>query len=175
MYYFFSYTRGDKGPNPFAKKVQENATNSNNPFLRNSGASKSMTRSESFFDKVNAIEEESEANKSQRIFSAKVMRLQRILLIGGKKLKNGAGVGSNTKQTTLFGLPPGKKEARTKGLTEMPSSQVLETQVDASESQITLVADESAKFDAVEENSQALTEMADDEVRQFCDQREWHH
>ena len=67
----FSYTRGDKGPNPFAKKVQENATNSNNPFLRNSGASKSMTRSESFFDKVNAIEEESEANKSQRNFFAK--------------------------------------------------------------------------------------------------------
>ena len=62
---FLSDTYGVKGPNPFARKTQENGTASNNPFLRKPGPTKSVTRSDSFFEKVIAAEDESEMKKSQ--------------------------------------------------------------------------------------------------------------
>ncbi|THH15042.1 hypothetical protein EW146_g5378 [Bondarzewia mesenterica] len=82
--------------NPFAKKPSTDTNR--NPFARNSESNKSLHKSESFFDKVDAAE----TTKSKG------------MSIGHSKASNGKK--DSTRQTTLFGLPapapPEKPEKR---------------------------------------------------------------
>ncbi|KDQ57598.1 hypothetical protein JAAARDRAFT_193900 [Jaapia argillacea MUCL 33604] len=121
--------------NPFAKKG--NAEASRNPFARNAVENKSLHKSESFFDRVEAAE----SDKGKRPAP-------------GKDKKNG-------KQTTLFGLPPGpppekkvrKKKALDANEDETQSQSQAETQTQQEE---TIPADSQATDITMTDDSQMI-------------------
>ena len=88
------------GSNPFARKPAADA-NSRNPVARTADVNKSLHKSESFFNKVDAAE----TDKSSKRGAGKGK--------GKEKEKKDAG-----RQTTLFGLPtvqPGEKDKKVAG------------------------------------------------------------
>ncbi|KDR75022.1 hypothetical protein GALMADRAFT_248867 [Galerina marginata CBS 339.88] len=119
-------------PNPFARKANQDSNK--NPFARKLDASKTIQKSESFFDKVDAAESETVPRKRPGAGNGKDAAT-----LKGKDRKEGP------KQATLFGmLPKADKVSRPKKQpdTAPPTADTQETQIDSQMTDVTTVETE---------------------------------